>query len=87
MSAFNKHGVKRVADEVDRAARGEDATASSLAPRRFAPIRGLFKLLVQASSSRSILGRLVASLILLSAISAFAFLGYFLPKLIASAGQ
>lgn len=63
---------------------GED---SSLAPPKVAPVRGLLKLLVQASSSRSMLGRLVASLILLAAISAFAFLGYFLPTLISFAGR
>lgn len=55
---------------------------SSLAGPRFAPLRGVLKLLVEADGSRLTLSRLRAVIILLSALSAFAFLGYLLPTLL-----
>lgn len=87
MQVVDERARKHAADGVDLARGVEAANASPLAPRRFAPIRGLLKLLVEASSSRSTLRRLVAWLILLGALSVFAFLGFFLPKLISFAGQ
>lgn len=76
-----------VVDDGRRTADIEDVEASSLAPPKTAPIRGVLKLLVRASSSRSSLGRLGALLILLAALSAFAFLGYLLPSLLWSAAR
>jgi len=52
---------------------------SSLAGPRFSPLRGVLKLIVEADGSRLTLSRLRAVIILLSALSAFAFLGYMLP--------
>ena len=68
-------------DEAKRIANA-DVEGAPLAPRRIGPIRGLLKLLVQADASRFTLNRLAALLILAAAILAFAFLGYFLPKLL-----
>jgi hypothetical protein len=67
---------------VEKATNDDGGQASSLAPSSLAPIRGMLKLLVRASSSRSIPGRLSALLILIVALSACGFLGYFLPALI-----
>lgn len=69
-------------DEMKRTATADDAEGASSARRRIDPVRGLLKLLVQADASRSKLNRLAAVLILAAAILAFAFLGYFLPKLL-----
>lgn len=69
-------------DEMKRVASAADAEGASSARRRIGPVRGLLKLLVQADASRSKLNRLAAVLILAAAILAFAFLGYFLPKLL-----
>jgi len=78
----HEQDTRRSDDDVSSAAINDGENASSLAPSRLAPIRGMLKLLVRASSSRSIPGRLGALLILILALSAFGFLGYFLPALI-----
>jgi len=67
---------------VEKGTNDDGGQASSLAPSSLAPFRGMLKLLVRASSSRSIPGRLAALLILIVALLAFGFLGYFLPALI-----
>lgn len=66
-------------ENVKNSANNEIAESSSLAGPRFAPLRGLLKLLVQADGSRSTLSRLRAVMILIAALSVFAFLGYSLP--------
>ena len=78
----HEQDTERSADGAGRVASDDGAHASSLAPSRFLPIRGVLRLLVQASTSRSIPSRLGAWLILIAVLSAFAYLGYFLPSLI-----
>ncbi|MGX1744628.1 hypothetical protein ACWIEX_24015 [Bosea sp. NPDC055353] len=69
-------------ENVKSSASGEIVESSSLVGPRFAPLRGLLKLLVQADGSRSTLSRLRAAFTLFAALSAFAFLGYLLPTLL-----
>ncbi len=58
------------------------AKRPSLGGPRFSPLRGVLKLLVEADGSRLTLSRLRAAVILLAALSGFAFLGYLLPTLV-----
>ncbi len=57
---------------------------SSLASPATAPVRGVLKILVRASSSRSATGRFAALLVLLGTLLAFAFLGFYLPSALAT---